>query len=348
MRSIFRLLVAALACASLLTVATPKANAATFTPLTLQNGWTNSGTNTRVPAFAVLNDIVFFKGGMRTPNASAVAFTLPPAVRPLKEVSIPIDLYAAKNGYMRILTNGVATVQEGVDDLGNAKIFTSLEGAFFARNANGFTNLSPQNGWGTAYERTPAAKAVNGVVYLKGAVRANSSSTTSNVPFTLPTAFRPAKEVDLDIDVCGGHSGQLEIAASGQARLFDESGSNTTFAKCLTSLDGVSFARNATGFTPLTLQNGWKAYSGSHIPAVKNINGIVHFEGAISNGTNATAFTLPPALRPAKNVFVDVVMCGTKSGRITVPPTGVVTVRATTDFTYAQCNTSLDGALFAL
>jgi hypothetical protein len=76
------------------------------------------------------------------------------------------------------------------------------------------------------------------------------------------------------------------------------------------------------------------------------IDGVVHFKGAIANGSNAPAFTLPIEMRPSTNVYVSVDMCGAKSGRLNILSSGVVSVQAEEDFADAQCFTSLDGAYF--
>jgi hypothetical protein len=60
------------------------------------------------------------------------------------------------------------------------------------------------------------------------------------------------------------------------------------------------------------------------------------------------AFTLPPAFRPATNVYVPVDLCDANKGRLDIAPSGVVSVQAEGSFSDAQCFTSLDGASFAL
>jgi hypothetical protein len=99
--------------------------------------------------------------------------------------------------------------------------------------------------------------------------------------------------------------------------------------------------------TPLALENGWTNAPYDNGPAkVEMGGGIVSFSGAIAtSGTNPVAFTLPPALRPAYNVFVPVDMCNGTNGRLDISPSGVVTVEAQ-DWANASCFTSLDGVSF--
>jgi hypothetical protein len=102
-------------------------------------------------------------------------------------------------------------------------------------------------------------------------------------------------------------------------------------------------------YTPLTLVNGWTNYgNGTASAAVANISGIVHLKGAIqTGGTNAVAFTLPLADRPAHHVYVKADLCAGVAGRLWITPRGSVTVQAAGPWSDAQCFTSLDGVSFA-
>jgi hypothetical protein len=106
----------------------------------------------------------------------------------------------------------------------------------------------------------------------------------------------------------------------------------------------------ASGWTPLTLQNGWTAGAfDSGAPAVSITSGIVYLQGGIATtGTNPVPFTLPAGFRPAHVVFVQADLCNATSGRLQIEPTGVVTVQAEGGaFSNAACFTSLDGISFA-
>ena len=111
---------------------------------------------------------------------------------------------------------------------------------------------------------------------------------------------------------------------------------------------GAAQATNVNPPTALTLKNGWtNAPFGTSNAAVRNINGVIYFKGAIAtSGTNAVPFTLPPAFRPTSDVYVKVDLCDATNGRLHIAPSGVVAVEAQ-NFTNAQCFTSLDGASFA-
>ena len=182
------------------------------------------------------------------------------------------------------------------------------------------------------------------VVRFRGAI---ATSGTSSSPFVLPPAFRPKSVVYVPVDMCGATSGRLYIQPSGAVIVQPQS--DFTNAACFTSLDGVSFAKNAVGFRKLALQNGWTGapYSTS-APAVGIDDGVVRFKGAISGGTTAQLFVLPPAFRPPVNVYLPVDLCNANKGRLVISPGGAVTVQAATEFANAQCFTSLDGASFSL
>jgi hypothetical protein len=174
-----------------------------------------------------------------------------------------------------------------------------------------------------------------------------ATAGTSPVPFTLGVVFRPLTDVYVPVDLCNATKGRLHITPSGAVDVEAEGG-NFTNAQCFTSLDGVSFALRATGFTTLTLVNGWtNAPFSTSNAAVALRSGIVHFKGAIASGTNPVAFTLPTGFRPATDVYIPVDLCNATKGRLHITPSGAVDVEAEGgNFTNAQCFTSLDGATF--
>jgi hypothetical protein len=209
------------------------------------------------------------------------------------------------------------------------------------------SSLTLLNGWTNAPYSTSDAQVekINGIVHLKGAI---ATTGTNDEPFVLPSGFRPSNYVYIPVDLCGATNGRLLIYPSGAVYVEVENGVWSD-AQCFTSLDGASFAVNSSGFATLPLINGWTNYGGGVGNAgVKNINGIVHFRGAIStSGTNTEAFVLPSGDRPSHEVYIPVDMCDATKGRIYINPNGAVNVQAETAFSNAQCFTSLDGAWFA-
>ena len=319
-----------------------------WTRLSMQNGWTTAPFGTSAAAVRVITGIVHFRGAIATTGTNPFPFTLPAAFHPAATVFIPVDQCNATNGRLQIQPNGTVIVQAEKGAFSNAACFTSLDGVSFARSATSFTRLRLQNGWFTAPFGTSAAKArvISGIVHLKGAI---ATSGSNPVPFTLPAGFRPARMVDVKVDLCTDTNGRLQIQPNGTVTVQAEGGAFAN-AACFTSLDGASFARFATSFTRLRLQNGWfTAPFGNSAAAARVISGIVHLKGAIAtSGSNPVPFTLPAAFRPATVVDIPIDLCNATNGRLQIEPTGVTTVQAESGaFSNASCFTSLDGASFA-
>jgi len=317
----------------------------TYTTLKLVNGWTSYGSGLATPAVANINGIVHLKGGMKTSGTNDVAFTLPVADRPSALVYVPVDECGATNGRLDIYPSGVVEVEAQGSAWNEAQCFVSLDGATFAKTATSFTALTPLNGWssyggGTA---SPAARAISGIVYLKGAIQTSGGDAEA---FVLPAGDRPTSTVYVPADTNDSTNGRLVIAPDGSVNV--EAENNWSDAQLFTSLDGVSFPKSATSFTALTPLNGWSSYgSGTAAPAARTISGVVHLKGAIkTSGTNSEAFVLPAAFRPTHNLYVKVDLCNAHNGRLYITPSGTVTV-STSNWSAASCFTSLDGASFA-
>ncbi len=216
-------------------------SASSFTPLTLQNGWTGAPFGTSAPAARTISGIVHLKGAIATTGTNPVPFTLPAAFRPATAVYVPVDLCDATYGVLFIASNGTVTVGAEGGTFSNAACFTSLDGASFAKSASSFTPLTLQNGWFNSPFGTsaPAVRTISGIVHLKGAI---ATSGTNPVPFTLPAAFRPVSVVFVPVDLCTSTNGRLQIEPTGVVTVQAEGGAFSN-AACFTSLDGASFAR---------------------------------------------------------------------------------------------------------
>jgi len=329
-------------------VAADAAPDVSFTKLTLLNGWGTYPFGSASPAIAKVSGIVYFKGALSTDpsNTNNVAFILPPGFRPSKYVNVPVDMCNSTGGELNIAPNGVTQViSEGNN--ANATCFTSLDGVSFALSPTSFTQLKLRPGWkefGSLF-RTAAVRVVNGIVHFEGEIRTAGKNL---IAFTLPAKYRPSRSVYLQINVCTGSIGWLNITPKGVVRVQAEN--NELWAvQCGTSLDGASFVLSSTSFTPLKLTNGWmNAPLGSAKAMVRNFSGIVRFKGAIwTKGTSSDPFILPKPFRPAKRVYVPVALCGGNNARLDILPNGVVAIETeSADFTQARCLTSLDGAWF--
>jgi hypothetical protein len=339
-----------LVCASLVLASSALAQSEDPTPfaspttLALINGWTNYGYGTNNAQVEKVDGIVRFKGAISTTGTDPVAFYLPSAFRPTHVDYVPVDLCDANKGRLIIYPSGEVYV-EAETSFSEAACFTSLDGAWYALGNTGFTSLTLINGWTNTPFSTGVAKVknVDGVVHFKGAI---STSGTNAEPFVLPPAFRPATYVYVPIDLCDATNGRLIIYPNGE--VFVQALTSWSDAQCFTSLEGASFALNGSGFTTLSVIDGWTdaPFSTSNAE-VKNIDGVVHFKGAIgTSGTNPVPFYLPAAFRPSHYVYVAVDLCDANNGRLIIYPSGEVYVEAETTFSQAACFTSLDGASF--
>jgi len=323
----------------------PHALTSGWTSLALQNGWSDYGFGTAAAAVTNINGIVHLKGAIKTGGTDPIAFTLPVGDRPASNVTVPVDLISATFGTLNIAPSGLVSVSSE-QSWNNAQQFTGLDGVSFATSGSSFTKLTLTNGW---INYTPpmaraAVRSISGIVHLRGAVMTEGSGV---VPFTLPTGFRPAHTVYVPVALCGSSNGRLDIFPSGEVDVEAMNGPQW-IPQCPVSLDGAWFAKSASLYTPLTLQNGWISYgSGTTSPAVRKINGIVHFEGALYNGANSFAFTLPVGFRPSHYVYTSVDMNVANRGHILIAPNGQVNVYGEGTQSEATLFTSLDGVSFA-
>jgi hypothetical protein len=318
----------------------PMAASAGATKLNLINGWHNYGSGTNKPAITAIKGVAYFQGAIATSGSNTAPFVLPAAFRPASTVYTKVDLCDANNGRLEIDPDGTVNVE--AQDFTQAQCFTSLEGVSFSLSSDGFKNISLKNGWSdTIYDTAnPAYRSKSGTVTLQGAMSTSGSDTTA---FTLPAKARPSSTVYIPADMYLATNGRLVIDTDGTVSV--ESETDNGFAFDFTSLEGISFAVDSTGFTPMTLINGWTPY-GTRNPAARQNGKLVQFEGAIdTSGTNAVAFVLPSNLRPKKRVYIPIDLCDATNGRLDIGSDGTVSVEAL-DFTNAQCFTSLEGAWF--
>jgi hypothetical protein len=314
------------------------------TPLKLINGWTSGPFGTGNAAVQIFGGFVHLKGAIAS-GTSVEPFKLPVGFRPAKQVFLPVDLCGAANGSLNIYPDGTVYLA-AEKTFTDAQCFTSLDGVSFAPNGTGFTTLTLINGWAhdSSYTYTPGVKKFNGIVHFKGGIYLGTKAQ----PFVLPIGFRPATTVYVPVILQASSPGRLIIEPSGVVTVQGEHG--FTDAHDFTSLDGAWFVASNTGYTNLTLINGWNDTKfNTANPAANSGNDTlpVYFKGAIeTGGTNPVPFTLPVADRPVKNVYVPIDLCNATKGRLYIQPSGVVTVQAETSFGNAQCFTSLDGASF--
>lgn len=313
------------------------------TAMPLINGWGNAPYSTRSATAIVEEGVVVFRGAIGG-GSTGHLFTLPAGMRPQTDTYVAVDLCNAVPGRLYIQPNGNVFVHS-TTTFADAQCFISLEGVRFALNTNGFTPMTPTNGWtgGPFSTSPPAAARIDGVVHLKGAI----GDGASPFAFTLPPSMRPTTDVYLPVGLCNAQKGRLVIQSNGAVNVLALGA--FADAQCFTSLDGLSFVPSALGTQPLSLVGGWVgAPFGTSTPAAAVSGNSVFLKGAMAGGTSSLAFTLPQALRPPVDVYVPVDLCDANKGRLYIQPDGNVTVMAQTDFANAQCFTSLDGVSFTV
>jgi hypothetical protein len=321
----------------------------TFEPLPMINGWQPAAYGAHGPGATVQGGIVTLRGGISNGTAQK-PFTLPAAYRPNARVYVPASTTNETIGRLIIETNGDVNIEceGGPGFCGNSSAFTSLDGVSYAQNTTGATTLSLQNGWSSASfgNRAPAVKLVNGQVHFIGGMVTSGTNTTA---FQLPTGFRPTVAEWLPISLCWSAKGRMNIDVNGFVNIQVASGGAWASAQCFTSLEGASFALSESAGSGVALVNGWASRAfGSGFVRFRNDNGVIRFKGATSGGTATKILTLPPAFKPATNVWMYVDTVSAKRGRLLVTPDGSVYVDPPSQLADAQGFLSFEGAEFGI
>lgn len=217
-----------------------------YTALTLQNGWTNAPFSTRNAVIKSMGGdarLVRFAGAIKTTGTNMQPFTIPLNLRPSTNVYLPIDLCGGTKGRLFITPAGAVTVYPEGGVTSNAQCFTSLEGVSYSTTPatpSAFSCLGAIDGWTSAPYGTRGVCLIDdgGIVRLMGAV---STSGTNNFVFWLGHLFRPSHDVFMEVDMCNGEQGHLQIFPDGTAVLKAEHGFGQ--AACFTSFEGVSYVR---------------------------------------------------------------------------------------------------------
>ncbi len=210
-----------------------------------------------------------------------------------------------------------------------------------------FRSVNLEDGWHSANATTHAgdpkiSRDASGITHLIGSIQAGYQ----NLPaFVLAAADAPLHHswlVTWGQEASGQGPVWLEIDQRGEST---ESGGN---AMLLTGVTLRSASSKLT-FKRLSLLNGWtsedSAYQTGDPSAAVDPSGIVHFDGAMFNGTG-TAFVLPQAMRPSHKVFVPVYVSTDEVGSLEIDSSGHVTPHDTSGGSSAREFTSLAGVTF--
>ena len=313
--------------------------------LTLLNGWRSDQKYTLGgdPAWAIHDGVVYLRGityqSPRSFTASREIAVLPKAARPARKLYLTVDADGVY-GDLVIYPNGVMDVSSAAPL--EAKSFTSLDGVSFPASPATGHPLTLLNGWtsGRQYGTgDPAFWQENGTVYLLGSLQA-PSGFASNEFAVLPPGEHPARVLYINTFGHGGVLETMKIDPDGTMTVFDSQGDH------FTSLAALSFpAAPVTGHN-LTLLNGWLSSQGqwdSGDPAYRVSNGIVHLLGSLHqpSGTNSQFAVLPPAARPAHNLWIPTYTYNGAFGWVVIYPSGQIFAANFYGSTAAQSYTSL-------
>lgn len=223
--------------------------------------------------------------------------TLPPGYRPKGRQIFSVATYANESGRVDVLPTG-EIIASAIDST-----WVSLESIRFipADTSYTFNALPLQNGWANYGGSFGPAEYVYdnlGRVHTQGLVR--YGTVTNDTPIANPTntAHRATEYYHFP---SRSNAGMAQLGANATG-LLAKGGSNGYL-----SLVSMYDPTSATGWTTLTLQNGWTQRSGYALARYKkDADGIVNVKGLVAGGvtTSGTAIaTLPAGYCPGKRML---------------------------------------------
>jgi hypothetical protein len=324
----------------------------TWHPLSLLHGWQSAqgqyGTGS--PAWAVKNGVVYLSGSMHQASGTSEDFAvLPAAARPAHYLYITVYTYDDTYGRVAIYPDGEMNVVS--PNQSQAQGYTSLAAISFPAAAITSTNLTLKNGWQSSQSEwgtgDPGWAVKNGVVYLSGSM--HQPSGNSRVAAVLPPAARPAHYLAFIVDTWGGATGEVDIETDGTVLAFSPPAHGS--AQQFTSLAGISYPLGTAGDHTLGLLNGWYTdgvLSGD--PSYSVAGGVVYLSGGMHQplgDTGAEFAVLPPAARPAHNLFIKLFTNGSP-GELAITSSGQMFAYSYPGPTNVQQYTDLAGISYPL
>lgn len=314
-----------------------------YTP-SLQNSWvpfdsTPPGTGGySTPGYEKTSaDVVVLKGVIKDGNVAGgtVLLTLPPGYRPAESIIFQTDSGGGPSR-INVHPSGNVTVDRG------SSAWIALDGIRFIASTAAYTwtGGSFQNGWtnyGAPWGNFGSTLDSIGRVHFKGLVR-SGTNVNPTVVTTLPAGQQSPE--------------YTHLPASSNALFNYTAFSSVIHAKGLPgavdyyALQGM-FYPTTSGWTTLTLQNGWQVFdtTGHSLNRYrKGADGIVTVKGLIKNGTTTAGTVvaqLPAGFRPKERLCIAGV-AGAAHSRIDVLPNGQIIIGG-----YANSGwTSLDNVSF--
>jgi hypothetical protein len=185
---------------------------------------------------------------------------------------------------------------------------------------------------GTSYAATTLKKNSVGSKQIK-----NSSITSSDVKNNTLTGS----------DIKESKLGTVPSATSATAAATAAHATSADNATHATTADKASTLPGLV-FHPLALLNDWGNYNGSdRIPSFAiDAQGVVHFRGAIEDGSDSNAFTVPAVISPGSTVWLTADQDSATTGRIYINPDGNAYVEDDPNVPGSSDFTSLDGLTY--
>jgi len=300
-----------------------------WTSYELLNGWVDYSPTFAPHAYTrTSNGVVVLKGLIKNGTATwdTPIFTLPVGYRPPARLIFYVGTSNSGSSYGRIdvLTNGDVRFMQGTAG------WISMDSIRFLPGGT-WTNLTMQNGWinyGSGYPNLSTALDSGGRVHLRGLVRDGPTSPTHTIiGGTLPTARRPARQMILPGITSGTGFASYDIKPTDVVTR----SAVTTYI----STNAMYYPSAVTGWTNLSLQNGWVEYSTTFTSPqyIKNADGIVTLKGLIKTGTatNGTVIAnLPAGFRPKEKLIFSSV-ANSHHARIDVASNGNITIEGSGD-----------------
>jgi hypothetical protein len=204
--------------------------------LALTNAWTSSQPvyGTGDPAYDISHGVVYLSGSMHTTGVSELAFTLPRAARPARDMYLSVYSFDGDVGWLHILRNGQAYAGGP-----EAASFTSLATISFPVAKTRWHKFKLDDAWKSGASRfgtaAPEYAVINGVTYLNGSMY--QSVTEPGLWTDLPKAARSVDVLEIEVYTFDGTAGSIAITNS----LGLVSSMPFSNAQTMTSLAGVVY-----------------------------------------------------------------------------------------------------------
>jgi hypothetical protein len=251
-------------------------------------------------------------------RAASTLGTLPRAARPSRNVFTIVHTFDGTYADLEVARNGSLTLIGPRSPAVTDYSFVSLEGISY--RPSGKTSPIPVNpeDWGPPGFGAAGPgwyKDRSGIVHLQGAVApAQVGCTGFCFIGLLPKAARPARQVNTIVHTFDGTYGDLIVTVNGDLFITDPAPPLAADYSFI-SLESVTFRPSGPVTSiPVNRQNwGSPAPGLASEPAwFADRSGIIYLQGAAaqtaSSGPDASTIgTLPPAARPARNVYTIVI-----------------------------------------